>query len=55
MSEPRYDAERRTFTIGIRLEPGREYAVWLNTERFQGFRSEAGEVLDPVPVRFRTR
>lgn len=51
---PSYDAERRTLSVPVRLEPGRSYRLWLNSERFQGFKSAQGVPLAPVEIRFRT-
>jgi hypothetical protein len=53
--EPSFDAERRTFILPIRLEPGRAYRFSLNDVRSKGFRGEDGLPLQPVPVTFTTR
>jgi hypothetical protein len=49
-----YDAARTTFTVPMRLVPGHDYELWLNTWRYLAFTSEAGEPLDPVHIAFRT-
>jgi hypothetical protein len=53
--QPAYDAARRTLTLHVRLEPGKEYPFGLNGGRFFGFLSEDGYPLEPVVVTFTTR
>lgn len=53
--EPSYDRERKVLTIPVALQPDHDYELWLNSERFQGFKSADGEPMAPVRVRFRTR
>jgi hypothetical protein len=50
---PRW-VDERTFVLPIRLEPGRDYELSINSERFTNFRSRDGEAAVPHPVRFRT-
>jgi len=52
---PRYDKERKVLTVGIRLEPSREYELWLNRGEFSSFMSEEGVRLDSVAVTFKTQ
>ncbi|MGY8644233.1 MAG: S41 family peptidase [Verrucomicrobiales bacterium] len=40
--------------LPISLEPGKEYTIRLNNERFQNFKSKAGVALKPVVVKFTT-
>ena len=44
----------RTFVWTWRLEPDHDYWLSLNSDRFQNFRSNAGESAVPHPIRFRT-
>jgi len=41
---PRYDAERKTCTLPVKLEAGKVYAVGVNSFRHNGFRSASGKV-----------
>ncbi len=50
----RYDAERKRLTVPIKLEPGRSYRFWLNSERFKAFASAEGVPLAPVEFAFAT-
>jgi hypothetical protein len=35
---PRYLADQRTCVLPVKLEPGRFYAIWLNSDRFKNFK-----------------
>jgi hypothetical protein len=54
-STPRFDAERRVFTLDWVLEPGRTYGFALNCAGNAGFVSEDGIPLEPIEVVFATR
>jgi len=49
-----FDEGRTVFTLPVRLEPGRSYAVALDARFANGFRSEDGVPLARVVLRFRT-
>jgi hypothetical protein len=53
--DPAYDVERVVLTVPIRLEPRRTYRFWLNSDRFQGFKSAEDVPLEPVEITFSTR
>jgi hypothetical protein len=53
--KPHYDREHRVLTVGIRLEPNRQYELWLNSGQYSSFMSEEGVPLDSVAIRFKTR
>jgi hypothetical protein len=50
-----YDAERRVLTVPVRLQSGRSYRFWLNSESKHGFQSADGVPLEPFEVAFATR
>jgi hypothetical protein len=52
--EARFENER-TAAMPVRLEPGRTYVVWLNSERYQMFRDRSGTPLPPFRWTFSTR
>ena len=54
VGEPRYLPDQRTCVVDVRLEPGRTYAVWLNTEEAQGFRDRDGRPAVPYLLIFET-
>src|SRR5262249_58393219 len=34
----RYERDRRTCVLPAKLEPGKTYTIWVNSERFQNFK-----------------
>jgi serine/threonine protein kinase len=55
IGEPRYEPDQRTCVIQVRLEPGRTYAWWLNSENFQNFQDQNGRPAVPYLLIFQTR
>jgi hypothetical protein len=55
LGEARFDAGGTTNTVAAHLEPGRNYVVWINSERFDHFRDRAGTPATPVRWTFSTR
>jgi RNA polymerase sigma-70 factor (ECF subfamily) len=51
----RYDKDGRTCVLPVKLEPGKTYAVWVNSERFQNFKDEGGRSAVPYLLVFQTR
>jgi hypothetical protein len=50
-----YNQDRKVFAIPVKLRPDTEYELGLNADGFLVFSSEAGDVLYPVVIRFKTR
>jgi predicted Ser/Thr protein kinase len=53
--EPRYLADGRTCTLPVKLKPGKVYAIWINTEKFNGFQDFEGRPAVPYLLIFETR
>ena len=53
--KPRYLSDRRTGVLPVKLEPGRTYAIWLNSQRFRNFRGANGESAVPYLLVFKTK
>jgi hypothetical protein len=49
-----YDAQRKTWTVTVKLKPDWIYEFMLNSETYEGFASEQGVPLEPVYVVFKT-
>ena len=49
-----YDAQRKIWTVLVKLKPDWSYEFMLNSETYQGFCSEDGAPLEPVSVTFKT-
>jgi len=41
--------------VKAKLVPGRNYALWLNTEKFQNFTDKAGQPAVPYLLIFQTK
>ena len=53
--KPHYENVRRTCVLPVKLEPGKTYVIWLNPERFQGFRDTDGRPAVFYPLVFETK
>ena len=49
-----YDAQRKVWTVPVKLKPDWSYEFMLNSENYEGFRSDEGVPLEPVSVTFKT-
>ena len=54
LGPPRYEADRRTCVVTAKLEPGRTYGFWLNSENFQNFKDRSGRPALPYLLIFQT-
>jgi RNA polymerase sigma-70 factor (ECF subfamily) len=55
VGKPRYADDKRTCILPVQLEPGRSYALWLNTPRFQNFKDSEGRPAVPYLLVFETK
>jgi RNA polymerase sigma-70 factor (ECF subfamily) len=53
--KPHYDADKRTCVLPVKLEPGKTYVVWLNPQKFQGFRDLEHHPAVFYPLVFQTK
>lgn len=53
--KPRYLSDKRTCVLPVKLEPGKFYAVWLNSDKFKNFKDKDGRAAVPYLLTFRTR
>jgi len=51
----RYLEDGRTCVAPVRLEPGRTYAVWINSQDYRSFRDQNNHPAVPYLLVFRTR
>ena len=54
VGNPKYEADRKTCALQVRLEPGKTYAYWLNSEKFKGFKDSNGKAAVPYLLAFQT-
>ncbi len=55
VADIRYAKDQRTCTAKVKLEPGRTYAIWLNSGRFHGFQDTVGHPAVPYLLIFETK
>jgi RNA polymerase sigma-70 factor (ECF subfamily) len=53
--KPKYLDDKRTCTLPVKLEPGKTYAIWLNSEKFRNFKDAAGKPAVPYLLVFKTK
>jgi RNA polymerase sigma-70 factor (ECF subfamily) len=53
--KPKYRDDRRTCVLPVKLRPGKTYAIWLNTEKFQNFKDAQGRAAVPYLLVFKTK
>ncbi len=53
--EPRYEGDKRTLTLPVKLEPGKTYAIMINSEKHKNFKDTAGNAAMPYLLIFETR
>ena len=53
--KPRYLADKRTCVLPVALEPGRTYAIWLNSNNFGNFQDNEGRKAVPYLLIFETK
>jgi hypothetical protein len=52
---PRYLEDKRPCVLPVKLQPGKTYAVWVNTEKLQNFKDAKGQIAVPYLLVFKTR
>lgn len=55
LGKPRYLDDGRTWVIDVQLSPGTVYAMWLNRNRFQGFKDTDQHSAVPYLLSFKTK
>lgn len=53
--KPRYLDDSRTCVLPVKLEPGKTYAMWLNSNKFQNFKDADGNPSVPYLLVFQTK
>jgi len=53
--KPHYLPDKRTCVLPVALEPGRTYAVWLNSNNFGNFKDSGGRKAVPYLLIFETK
>ena len=55
VGKPRYEADGKTCAMTVKLEPGKTYAYWINSEKFRNFKDRQGHSSVPYLLVFQTK
>jgi RNA polymerase sigma-70 factor (ECF subfamily) len=55
IGKPRYLSDKRTCVVQVKLEPGKTYAIWLNSKQYNYFKDEDHNPAVPYLLVFQTR
>jgi len=50
-----YEKDKRTCVMKVKLEPGKTYALWVNSEKFGNFKDAGGQSAVPYLLVFKTK
>jgi len=53
--KPSYRADKKSCVLPVKLEPGKDYAIWLNSAKFGNFKDATGKSAVPYLLVFRTK
>lgn len=54
IGKPKYDADHKTCTVKVKLEPNKTYGFWLNSQNYHNFRDAQGRAAVPYLLVFQT-
>jgi hypothetical protein len=54
VGEPKYEADHKTWVMKVKLEPGKTYGYWLNSQKFTNFKDVKGTPAVPYLLTFKT-
>lgn len=54
IGKPEYDADHRTCTVKVKLDPNTTYGFWLNSGKFHGFQDAQNHPAVPYLLVFKT-
>jgi hypothetical protein len=55
IGKPEYESDHRTCVLKVKLEPGKTYGYWLNSQNFHNFKDKAGHPAVPYLLVFQTK
>jgi hypothetical protein len=53
--KPHYLDDHRTCVLPVKLQPGKTYAIWLNSQKFGNFKDASGKSAVPYLLVFETK
>jgi hypothetical protein len=55
LGKPKYDSDRKTCVLKVKLEPNKTYAFWCNRGQYQNFKDQQGHPAVPYLLSFQTK
>ena len=55
VAKPRYEANGKTCVLKVKLEPGKTYGYWINSQNFKNFKDRQGHSAVPYLLVFQTK
>jgi hypothetical protein len=55
IGKPHYEADHKTCVIKVKLEPGKTYGYWINSQKFHGFQDTQHHPAVPYLLTFKTK
>ena len=55
IGKPYYEADHKTCVVKVKLEPGKTYGYWLNSQKFGNFKDAKGHSAVPYLLVFQTK
>ncbi len=52
---PHYEADKKTCVLKVKLEPGKTYGYWINSQSFKNFKDRQGRSAVPYMLVFQTK
>ena len=53
--QPTYEENNTKNQLPVRLEPNKEYEVWINSQKFKNFKDKSGNPSEPYKLVFKTK
>jgi RNA polymerase sigma-70 factor (ECF subfamily) len=53
--KPKYNADQKTCVLPVKLQPGKTYGIWVNSQKFRNFKDSAGQPAVPYLLVFKTK
>jgi hypothetical protein len=55
LGKPYYEADHKTCVMKVKLEPGKTYGWWINSQKFHGFQDTQNHPAIPYLLTFKTK
>jgi hypothetical protein len=55
LGKPHYDADHKTCIMKVKLEPGKTYGWWINSQKFHGFQDTQNHPAIPYLFTFKVK